>query len=109
MSYSVHEDLDAIKEKIEDLFTSKFDNLSTEEINRQHRGGKQRRGRVQTEFSDIQRLRTETIRPQEHRVQLEVKSLQRFFPELKQETKDNINFNIETTNPRTHISHDTKP
>ena len=34
MSYSVHEDLDVIKKKIEDLFTSKFDNLSTEEINK---------------------------------------------------------------------------
>ena len=33
MSYSVHKDLDAIKGKIDDLFTSKFDNLSTEEIN----------------------------------------------------------------------------
>ena len=32
-----------------------------------------------------------------------------FFPDLKQETKDNIKFKNETTNPRTHISHDTKP
>ena len=33
MSYSVQKDLDAIKGKIEDLFTSKFYNLSTEDIN----------------------------------------------------------------------------
>ena len=33
MSYNVQDGLDPIKEKIEDLFTSKFDNLSTEEIN----------------------------------------------------------------------------
>ena len=32
-----------------------------------------------------------------------------FFPELKQETKDNIKYNNGTTNPRAHISHDTKP
>ena len=32
-----------------------------------------------------------------------------FFPELKQETKDNIKYNNGMTNPRAHISHDTKP
>ena len=33
MSYSIQKDLDAIKGKIDNLFTSKFDNLSIEEIN----------------------------------------------------------------------------
>ena len=32
-----------------------------------------------------------------------------FLPDLKQETKDNIKYNNGMTNPRAHISHDTKP
>ena len=47
----------------------------------------------------VQRPRAETIHPQEHRVQLEVKSLQRTVIKLNQETTKKLKFNIETTQP----------
>ena len=47
----------------------------------------------------VQRPRAETIRPQEHRVQLEVKILQRTVIKLNQETTKKLKFNIDTTQP----------
>ena len=47
----------------------------------------------------VQRPQAETIRPQEHRVQLDVKILQRAMIELKQETTKKLKFNIITTKP----------
>ena len=47
----------------------------------------------------VQRPRAETICPQEHRVQLEVKSLQQTVIKLNQETTKKLKFNIDTTQP----------
>lgn len=69
---------------------------------------RQRRRRIETNSTSmkssnrvqrVQRPRAETIRPQEHRVQLEVKILQRAMIELKQETTKKLKFNIITTQP----------
>ena len=47
----------------------------------------------------VQQPRAETIHPQEHRVQLEVKILQRAVIKLNQETTKKLKFNIDTTQP----------
>ena len=47
----------------------------------------------------VQRSRAETIRLQEHRVQLEVNFLHRAMIDLNQETTKTINFSIDTTEP----------
>ena len=67
---------------------------------------RQRRRRIETNSTSmkssnrvqrVQRPRAETIHPQEHRVQLKVKILQRAMIELNQETTKTINFSIDTT------------
>ena len=110
MSYSVQDGLDAIKEKIEDLFTSKFDNLSTEEINEliklTNNAEEEKFELSSVTYSDYEQKQF-VLKSTEFNLKSRV--FNNIFPELKQETKDNIKFNNEMTNPRTHISHDTKP
>ena len=54
-------------------------------------------------FGGIQRLREETIHPQEYRVQSRV--FNKLFTDLKREAKDEIKSKNLMTNPRAHTSH----
>ena len=68
----------------------------------------QRRRRIETSSTSmksskrvqrVQQPQAETIRPQEHQVQLKVKILQRAMIEFKQETTKKLKYNIITTQP----------
>ena len=104
------EGLNAVKEKFEDLSTSKIDDLSTEEINKiielTNNAEEEKFELSSATYSNYEQKQF-TLKSTEFNLKSRV--FNDFFPELKQETKDNIKFNNETTNPRAHISHDTKP
>ena len=110
MSYSVQEGLNAVQKKFEDLSTSKIDDLSTEEISELfeiiNNAEEQKFNLGSATYSNYEQKQF-TLKSTEFNVKS--RFFNDFFPELKQETKDNIKYNNGTTNPRAHISHDTKP
>ena len=110
MSYSVQDGLDAVMGKFEDLSTSKIDDLSTEEINElielTNNAEEEKFNLGSATYSDYGQKQF-ALKSTEFNVKSRV--FNEFFPDLKQETKDNIKYNNGTTNPRAHISHDTKP
>ena len=110
MSYNVQDGLDAVKEKFEDLSTSKIDDLSTGEIRELIETIKyveEEKFNPGSVASNDYEKKQFTLKSTEFNVKSRV--FNDFFPDLKQETKDNIKYNNRTTNPRAHISHDTKP
>ena len=110
MSYSFQEGLNAVKKIYEDLSTSKIDDLSTEEINELieiiNNAEEEKFNLGSATYSDYEQKQF-ALKSTEFNLKSRV--FNDFFPELEQETKNNIRYNNETTNPRAHISHDTKP